>query len=90
MIGDTFDLDVETLRLKKAFTRDEVLDILLAYERLLREHEAQARFYTSEEYLGEVWQRGYDEGFSDGEDQAVDEAYERGVAVNQKQARCGS
>lgn len=90
MIGDTFDLDVETLRLKKGFTREEVLDILLAYERLLREHEAQKRFYTSDEYLGEAWQRGYDEGFSDGEDQAVDEAYERGVAIGRERASCGS
>ena len=89
MIGDTFDLDVETLRLKKAFTRDEVLDILLAYERLLREHEAQERFYTSDEYLGEAWQRGYDEGFSDGEDQADDDAYTRGIAVGREKARCG-
>ena len=84
MIGDTFDLDVETLRLKKGFTREEVLDILLAYDRLLREHEAQKRFYTSDEYLGEVWQQGYDEGFSDGEDQADDEAYKRGFAVGRE------
>ena len=89
MIGDTFDLDVETLRLKKVFTREEVLDILLAYERLLREHEAQERFYKSDEYLGEEWQRGYDEGFSDGEDQADGEAYERGFAVGREKARCG-
>ena len=90
MIGDTFDLDVETLRLKKAFTRDEVLDILLAYERLLRAHEAQERFYTGKEYLGEAWQRGYDEGFSDGEDQADDDAYERGFAVGRGMAPRGS
>lgn len=89
MIGDTFDLDVETLRLKKVFTREEVLDILLAYERLLREHEAQERFYKSDEYLGEAWQRGYDEGFSDGEDQADDDAYERGFAVGRERASRG-
>ena len=89
MIGDTFDLDVETLRLKKGFTREEVLDILLAYERLLHEREAQKRFYTRKEYLDEVWQRGYDEGFSDGEDQAFEGAYERGIAVGREKARCG-
>lgn len=89
MIGDTFDLDVETLRLKKAFTRDEVLDILLAYERLLHEREEQKRFYTSDEYLGEEWKRGYDEGFSDGEDQAFEGAYECGIAVGREKARCG-
>lgn len=82
MIGDAFDLDVETLRLKKGFTREEVLDILLAYERLLREHvhllyehKAQERFYTSDEYLDEEWQQGYDEGFSDGKDQAEDRKF---------------
>lgn len=89
MIGDTFDLDVETLRLKKGFTREEVLDILLAYERLLHEREEQKRFYTSEAYLGEEWQRGYDEGFSEGKDQADDEAYERGFAVGLERARRG-
>ena len=89
MIGDTFDLDVETLRLKKVFTREEVLDILLAYERLLRAYEAQERFYASDEYLGEAWQRGYDEGFSDGEDQAVEEAYTRGIAIGRERASRG-
>jgi len=89
MIGDAFDLDVETLRLKKGFTREEVLDILLAYERLLHEREEQKRFYTRKEYLDEVWQRGYDEGFSDGEDQAFEGAYERGIAVGREKARCG-